>query len=1445
MSADYSKSNVKVMKSKLLSCMKLGAADDLAVNEKLEEWVATQKIPTHISPAQTAACHVSSGLLLQRLVRAFEQRLNFSVDDTKRMKGSTGNSNGNKTATSSGRGTSTTNGSSPKKINTSKAKSKSKPLAEYMQRKVKVTRLVQQALQYVGSDLLKVLQGLAPSPTVADVANTCLQILRDVNRIKEFYTIFCVASGKDHSATDQSSSIFFGVFALQALQCLRAQAICAYEFAHDFEAIYSACYQDRNFQICVHLLNPAVANSPTPATFPPDTEARNICWKIARLLVLTEDFKNKSDPESKDHRRNHILVSATSIILAANMGKSIANNSIRVVGSQVTNEGIIPITEDFVGTVVPPVSHLLEFIANNTTNNDGMTPITSIDIRCHFQNACTMINKLSIMKNATTTVVASRGRSHSILAKAFPPANEYFLLQNYRNILQSLVIQTQKSIKINTANSNQGVTGVSERTGIVNVLLLFPMVIGEPWGIHRDAPMITSRMLCTGKHLKPSDTEKDSVALVVKLKPMPKEIKRKAENTFPDSVPTDNKKAKTFPQSEDPSTPPKKAHVEAIDLVEDDSPTPAPRAPIDMRMGEIEAPVINDATELNEWTLSIISQSMVKPSDMLLSYLGENDKINGNNSSCLENVIVPIINRGALRIQSALRSLSDLGSEATLISIGRRDGQVYVNGRIDEITQLCASVVGFYYHCMEAIIYDKMERMDFLGSFSSVLQSESFHRALLACCLTCVLKGVGTTQKMSSIEKFENATSTVVMNTTECDSFTFLKVIDGLSRALIATGDSRTKQSVCSIVAGLPAIILRHMRALQTQLIDSAIWNSSLGTEKRNESSFVDIIKTMKSLKGAWPPDVLEPLLPEENVNMESNSTKAKSSIRCKAPFGSSSEATFLSFVLRILLNYVLKRITAICAALDLSTEDVVRTQILVAFRYLLRHHISIFNDRHVDQLLLCSVYGVCRVMKIRPEVTFGKIIDAYFTVRGKEQGERICRVIVRHVKLDQPASKRVGNLIVFYNQVYVPKMQKYFIESKSLKENTELYRNKRRKAEELEELQRREQERNKAEERQRKEQQRKEAEERQRKEQQRKEAEERQRKEQQRKEVEERQRKKHQRKVAEELQRKEKERKEAEERQRKEKERKKTEELQRKENERKKTEGLQREENEKKISAELSRKENEQKKTEESQREENEKKAAAKLQRKKNERDKTEELQGTEKMSVMNEITKDVSEKSPATTSPKLQSINRKIVAMDKTVSDAQAMLAKGMIRVSSVENNVPSPIMNSDVQNSTKTNGKASSDITISAVRKGCLSAKTVVPSNKVQNAVVEGSYADATRTNASTNPVSSEPAEKISDIDRDDPKLTKGTVVMSDSSSNDPRLPENRASGSSESEEYIPKGMGSKIMGRTTSTLPNPNSILAGVSKGLQSLVTGRLAQGSSSDEKTLSSASEKIS
>jgi len=78
--------------------------------------------------------------------------------------------------------------------------------------------------------------------------------------------------------------------------------------------------------------------------------------------------------------------------------------------------------------------------------------------------------------------------------------------------------------------------------------------------------------------------------------------------------------------------------------------------------------------------------------------------------------------------------------------------------------------------------------------------------------------------------------------------------------------------------------------------------------------------------------------------------------------------------------------------------------------------------------LLLCTVYGVCRVIKVVPEVSFVRIIDCYqMTNPGRE---KLNNKITRKVRLRTGAHPEFGNVINLYNQIYVPVMKSFLLEN-------------------------------------------------------------------------------------------------------------------------------------------------------------------------------------------------------------------------------------------------------------------------------------------------------------------------------------------------------------------------------------------------------------------------------
>ena len=465
------------------------------------------------------------------------------------------------------------------------------------------------------------------------------------------------------------------------------------------------------------------------------------------------------------------------------------------------------------------------------------------------------------------------------------------------------------------------------------------------------------------------------------------------------------------------------------------------------------ARAMRESMELNEWTASILSLSDIKPKTKLTLYLEASDEdaikkkwrrpdgvmeqivIGGG----WRTVVIPLLNRVLVRLMD---DASDRESQPrNRVRVTEKDGSILVLGdHNDAEVKLCKALIALYYQALEALLYQETARLK-TASHPRLVMNGGFHRAALTFCCICLLKGLCSSSALAMSDKFLDLDLPCILEIMESCPYTYLKVSESLARALKTYKPTGPIQNSLNIV-GLPRILQRHLSQCDVLVMDSLLWESQKSNNS-SDSNIVDVINDMKSMPDngngpSWPPDVLQPLLPEEVADTDGRKTD---DVSVPSTQSRPADHLYLSYVIRKLLKVVFFRISALCSELSIPPEFPVASQVWIAFRYLLRHHIELLYDRHIDQLLLCTMYGVCKMMKFEPEVSFSNIIHVYTLVRGSELGDRACERLVRHVKLlsdaeaaKSPNKRQYGNIIQFYNILFVPALKDHLLQSKSLK---------------------------------------------------------------------------------------------------------------------------------------------------------------------------------------------------------------------------------------------------------------------------------------------------------------------------------------------------------------------------------------------------------------------------
>ncbi|KAH9555125.1 hypothetical protein CY35_08G098100 [Sphagnum magellanicum] len=132
---------------------------------------------------------------------------------------------------------------------------------------------------------------------------------------------------------------------------------------------------------------------------------------------------------------------------------------------------------------------------------------------------------------------------------------------------------------------------------------------------------------------------------------------------------------------------------------------------------------------------------------------------------------------------------------------------------------------------------------------------------------------------------------------------------------------------------------------------------------------------------------------------------------------GETCAETVINVFFQKVLILAAVRIRNLCERLGQSQQLVERVHRV--FQHTLQRETSLFFNRHIDQLILCSIYGVCKVSKVT--VTFRDIIHQY---RMQPQ----CKFhVFRSVFIDLPPWQRngkggqeTGDIIKFYNEIFV-----------------------------------------------------------------------------------------------------------------------------------------------------------------------------------------------------------------------------------------------------------------------------------------------------------------------------------------------------------------------------------------------------------------------------------------
>ncbi|KAM9319955.1 retinoblastoma-associated protein [Gastrophryne carolinensis] len=354
-------------------------------------------------------------------------------------------------------------------------------------------------------------------------------------------------------------------------------------------------------------------------------------------------------------------------------------------------------------------------------------------------------------------------------------------------------------------------------------------------------------------------------------------------------------------------------------------------------------------------------------------------------------------------------------------------GHVFKTCFASAVGQACSEIgyqrykvgVRLHYRVLESMLKSEEERLS-VHNFSKLLNNDIFHTCLLACAVEVVMATYGRNAFQSQSNTETAVSFPWILHVFEQKALDFYKVIESFIKA----EPSLTKE------------MIKHLERCEHMIMESLAWQS--------DSPLFDLIKQTRDREGSVDhpemasaaqqqtqhnPTAAELYLsPSRATQQGAGSTAPTPSIsNGQSPAHSQPQqrSTSLSLFYKKVYRLAYLRLNSLFSSL-LSDHAELEQIIWTLFQHTLQHEYELMRDRHLDQIMMCSMYGTCKAKGI--DLRFKTIVTAYKQLTNTNQ-ETFKHVLIREGKYD--------SIIVFYNLVFMQRLKSNILQYASTRPPT------------------------------------------------------------------------------------------------------------------------------------------------------------------------------------------------------------------------------------------------------------------------------------------------------------------------------------------------------------------------------------------------------------------------
>jgi len=346
-------------------------------------------------------------------------------------------------------------------------------------------------------------------------------------------------------------------------------------------------------------------------------------------------------------------------------------------------------------------------------------------------------------------------------------------------------------------------------------------------------------------------------------------------------------------------------------------------------------------------------------------------------------------------------------------------GTITANQKIRETTAV-------YFSSLEGVMLAEEKRLK-TSNLDALVNNGTFHRALLA--ISCETASVAYGRR-------DFAPFPKILNDLDIEPFDMTKVVE----------------SFIKHTPSLPKAVGRHLLRCEERILEKLAWmpgsalvgSLEIREEKyRGENGSADDSQQSDTFNfSQGTVDLISSSQLSESVH-ENGRTAAIPSVGngshdatesagvVPKPFVEVPEAA-LDIFFRKLLFLGSGRLQALSTRAGLSSIQVENAW--SALKYILSEKWKLLVGRHLDQMIMCCVYGVAKLSQETSSMKFSDITRWYEVLphTREESFKQYVSSIYVDVKLSVDGEKERGDIIQFYNQVFVQNMKRFLLQCRS-----------------------------------------------------------------------------------------------------------------------------------------------------------------------------------------------------------------------------------------------------------------------------------------------------------------------------------------------------------------------------------------------------------------------------